>query len=174
MPNFAGPGFFSIDLDTGLAQVTTPIPIATGPYDYSSIAMDASGTLYAVNTGGVDPGLDPDELRIIDRSTGAILQSIPLDVNISRRGGIGGMDMDPETGVFYLMDNSLDPELQQMLYTLDVSTGNLTAIGEPIPGSFAHGGFTGLAAVVPIPPAMWLFGSGLLGLVGIARRKKAA
>jgi len=26
--------------------------------------------------------------------------------------------------------------------------------------------------VVPIPGAMWLFGSGLLGLVGIARRKK--
>jgi len=29
-------------------------------------------------------------------------------------------------------------------------------------------------AVVPIPPAVWLFGSGLLGLVGMARRKKAA
>jgi hypothetical protein len=27
---------------------------------------------------------------------------------------------------------------------------------------------------VPIPPALWLFGSGLLGLVGVARRKKAA
>ena len=27
---------------------------------------------------------------------------------------------------------------------------------------------------VPIPAAIWLFGSGLLGLVGIARRKKAA
>jgi hypothetical protein len=27
---------------------------------------------------------------------------------------------------------------------------------------------------VPVPPAVWLFGSGLLGLIGIARRKKAA
>jgi len=27
---------------------------------------------------------------------------------------------------------------------------------------------------VPVPPAVWLFGSGLLGLVGMARRKKAA
>jgi hypothetical protein len=26
--------------------------------------------------------------------------------------------------------------------------------------------------VVPIPPAVWLFGSGLIGLIGIARRKK--
>lgn len=30
------------------------------------------------------------------------------------------------------------------------------------------------AAVVPIPGAVWLFGSGLLGLIGIARRKKTA
>jgi hypothetical protein len=29
------------------------------------------------------------------------------------------------------------------------------------------------ASVVPIPAAVWLFGSGLLGLVGVARRKKA-
>ena len=30
-----------------------------------------------------------------------------------------------------------------------------------------------ISAAVPVPGAMWLFGSGLLGLVGIARRKKA-
>ncbi len=30
------------------------------------------------------------------------------------------------------------------------------------------------AAPVPVPAAAWLFGSGLLGLVGVARRKKAA
>ena len=27
--------------------------------------------------------------------------------------------------------------------------------------------------VIPIPAAVWLFGSGLLGLVGVARRKSA-
>lgn len=30
------------------------------------------------------------------------------------------------------------------------------------------------ANVVPVPAAVWLFGSGLVGLVGVARRKKAA
>lgn len=29
-------------------------------------------------------------------------------------------------------------------------------------------------SAVPLPPALWLFGSGLLGLVGVARRKKAS
>lgn len=32
---------------------------------------------------------------------------------------------------------------------------------------------TGNAAVVPVPAAVWLFGSGLLGLVGYSRRKAA-
>jgi hypothetical protein len=27
--------------------------------------------------------------------------------------------------------------------------------------------------VIPLPPAIWLFGSGLIGLIGIARRKKS-
>ena len=46
-------------------------------------------------------------------------------------------------------------------------------------GSDSFGGRTGLSEVrfyaspVPVPAAVWLFGSGLLGLVGIARRKKA-
>jgi len=34
--------------------------------------------------------------------------------------------------------------------------------------------FGSASAVIPVPAAVWLFGSGLLGLVGIARRKQAA
>jgi hypothetical protein len=30
------------------------------------------------------------------------------------------------------------------------------------------------ATVIPVPPAVWLFGTGLLGLVGVARRRKVA
>lgn len=39
---------------------------------------------------------------------------------------------------------------------------------------FPGGEIRGQVSTIPIPAAMWLFGSGLLGLVGIARRKKAA
>jgi hypothetical protein len=31
----------------------------------------------------------------------------------------------------------------------------------------------GNVSAVPVPAAVWLFGSGLIGLVGLARRKKA-
>ena len=41
-----------------------------------------------------------------------------------------------------------------------------------------HPGDIGIAAIVtspvPVPPAVWLFGSGLLGLAGIARRRSVA
>jgi hypothetical protein len=29
-------------------------------------------------------------------------------------------------------------------------------------------------SAIPVPAAAWLFGSGLLGLIGVARRKKTA
>ncbi|MDH5388258.1 MAG: VPLPA-CTERM sorting domain-containing protein [Gammaproteobacteria bacterium] len=41
----------------------------------------------------------------------------------------------------------------------------------PFPGQAPS--FQGTVAV-PVPAAVWLFGSGMLGLVGIARRRKAA
>jgi hypothetical protein len=44
------------------------------------------------------------------------------------------------------------------------------ATGGPFGGFNAN--FNANMAVVPVPAAVWLFGSGLLGLVGIARRKK--
>ncbi|HEN46860.1 MAG TPA: VPLPA-CTERM sorting domain-containing protein, partial [Mizugakiibacter sp.] len=30
-----------------------------------------------------------------------------------------------------------------------------------------------IPAVVPVPAAVWLFGSGLLGLIGMAKRREA-
>lgn len=67
-------------------------------------------------------------------------------------------------------------------------SGQLPLIADTIGGSpMIAGPFTGYnanfdvtsitvtsieTAVVPVPAAVWLFGSGLLGLVGIARRKK--
>ena len=60
--------------------------------------------------------------------------------------------------------------------------GSLTTVNAPgmengpFPGFNAAFNLTapGLVSAVPVPAAVWLFGSGLLGLVGVARRKQAA
>ena len=47
----------------------------------------------------------------------------------------------------------------------------LSMIDGPFGGYNANFNFT---TAIPVPAAVWLFGSGLLGLVGVARRKKQA
>jgi len=45
----------------------------------------------------------------------------------------------------------------------------------PFPGQTpAFSGVVSQVSAVPVPAAVWLFGSGLMGLVGVARRRKAA
>ena len=39
--------------------------------------------------------------------------------------------------------------------------------------AFPSGEIRGQVNVVPVPAAVWLFGSGLLGLIGVARRQKS-
>ena len=64
----------------------------------------------------------------------------------------------------------------------DVSGGvtlQLKASCGPVVGCGVNAQFDNITistdvSAVPVPAAVWLFGSGLLGLVGVARRKKAA
>ncbi|UCB55421.1 MAG: VPLPA-CTERM sorting domain-containing protein, partial [Thiotrichales bacterium] len=56
-------------------------------------------------------------------------------------------------------------ELFNRLETVGISTGT---------GSSVDWGFYYEETVVPVPAAAWLFGSGLLGLAGVARRKEMA
>jgi hypothetical protein len=61
----------------------------------------------------------------------------------------------------------------------DPVTGTYTLSWQSLTDSGPKAGFTalielsGTASPVPLPAAIWLFGSGLLGLFGISRRKKA-
>ena len=71
--------------------------------------------------------------------------------------------------------------LQNLVTGPDVSGGvtvEFTAICGADPGCFSNLAIdnvivTADVPAVPVPAAVWLFGSGLLGLVGVARRKKA-
>lgn len=77
--------------------------------------------------------------------------------------------------VYHVPPNSTDdlfaynPTLQLTAgtnYYLFASGGSVSPVSIPYTLSV-----TAAPAPVPVPPALWLFGSGLLGLIGVARRK---
>ncbi|MEN8205169.1 MAG: VPLPA-CTERM sorting domain-containing protein [Pseudomonadota bacterium] len=56
----------------------------------------------------------------------------------------------------------------------NISIGNVNYLGNGgFNGTLTNADFDNITTVVPVPAAVWLFGSGLLGLVGVARRKAA-
>lgn len=52
------------------------------------------------------------------------------------------------------------------------STGNFSVSGT-LPFDVGFGGELTPVSAVPVPAAMWLFGTGLIGLLGVVRRKKS-
>jgi len=59
-------------------------------------------------------------------------------------------------------------------WLMDTATTQLPANGAQLEFNVGGSVLAVDVAVIPIPASVWLFGSGLLGLVGIARRKKVA
>ncbi len=75
---------------------------------------------------------------------------------------------------------SVNPDIP-VLAIIDCGAGNpgdtCTGVGTPMqigPFPGQSPAFNGVVSAVPVPAAVWLFGSGLLGLVGVARRRKQA
>ena len=52
-------------------------------------------------------------------------------------------------------------------------TDGIQSYGHKATASYAWAVQSGDVSAVPVPAAVWLFGSGLVGLIGIARRKKS-
>ena len=52
--------------------------------------------------------------------------------------------------------------------------GTITGTGTSFDNFQSNWRLEGVMSTVPVPAAVWLFGSGLIGLAGIARRRKAA
>lgn len=107
---------FEIDPETGFATVIGPVPGLFGG-DLSAMAFDQTGTLYIIDS-------DFELLLTIDPATADIVSSVSLSEPL---GASAGMAFDPESGVLYVTDGSIDGT--NTLYTLETATGILHAIG---------------------------------------------
>jgi hypothetical protein len=81
-------------------------------------------------------------------------------------GGLGGSLAPGETV-------TITTTLLASVIAPGFETGARAYIGDP--GDLTAGGLSGVLNIsaVPVPAAVWLFASGLLGLVAVARRKTA-
>lgn len=125
----------------------------TDPFEFQSdeAALVAElGAQYAQTTGGTDARMQFDLL-----STGSIaqMQSISFDVT----------DGDQ----FYVW-----AWLRAGATSSNSASGSAEAFNS-LTMTFQDANGLQAASAVPVPAAVWLFGSGLIGLIGIARRKKA-
>jgi len=93
--------------------------------------------------------------------------------------GVPGLVLGSGQYVVGLIPYGVDTELDSSLggFQTDIydTTRLVHLIADPVTMLDADGYFifSAASAVVPVPAAVWLFGSGLIGLIGIARRKKA-
>ena len=92
-------------------------------------------------------------------------------------GGIPGSDS------FYVPYGTVGPSLSSFPDSINVYTDTVTNAGIDSLATLVTSDnydptqfypYATFAVVVPVPAAVWLFGSGLLGLVGIARKNTAA
>jgi hypothetical protein len=140
-----------------------------GDFDYKTVGEDVTAS-WALS--GQTPGLYRVSVNWADFTNRAVdapysvldgattLDTVKIDQtqapNDFNEGGVLWEDL----GVYTLTGNTLTVRLSD----LASPSGNLV-IADAVR-------FERLSAT-PIPAAVWLFGSGLLGLVGMARRKKA-
>jgi hypothetical protein len=159
-PNGTQNNLFRINPTTGASFV---VGNTGSPGDLSALAFSPSGVLYTIDSAGLSNSL----LQTIDPSTGAILNTVAMNVNL---GSAVGMAFNPITGVAYVGDNSPSPASggTNSVYTLNVATGDLTLIGP----TNDPNGLCGLAFVaIPEPSSTALTGLTLF-LVGFARRRR--
>ncbi len=145
------------------------------------------GGNYSVDTSSL---ADATSLMLVDVFATGGIGDVDGTIGIDTPPGTGGSmnlaSFAPVTNFFTVAGWQLDTS---SLYILDQTAGLLNLMGKgvlsgngfdatDVTWSFSSSSTTSYSmtvasavATVPVPAAVWLFGSGLLGLVGIARRK---
>lgn len=158
------------------ASVTGFIDTAAGTFTLASTDTffgvnwtTSGGVLYGPGTythSTVDPGCGP---------TVACGGNYTFTVGAGQLGATVDFAWGVTTGIDVLMVWNVGTSGGNTTYTMTDPDGNGVPGTGMIDGPFPNFNANfNMAHPVPVPAAVWLFGSGLLGLVGIARRRKAA
>jgi len=165
-------------------------------YNATSDTLNANGFAEELDDDGSVPaeaiaGGSFSLTATIDASGALSAGSLSIGGTVASLGFNSGTLLTGTLTAFGFPDAGGDP----LEFLFDVTGGDAAALygGGSIPGGIilSDSGFPGSfdsnfdnlvdgvgsgvsdTGVVPLPAAVWLFGSGLLGLVGMARRKKA-
>ena len=165
LPNGLFSGGTDVFVDIALVTIAALNPVvdaASDPFftcDGSGITLGCPGLNTLTGSSPPNPGLPglPGSARFAIGSFGLA----PIPGAFNNLFGTITVQAPATPGTINILGTSLqDPEL-----------GNVDPGFNPISIDYSD---TVSIAVVPVPAAVWLFGSGLLGLVGVARRRKAA
>ncbi len=142
----------SINKATGIATLVGDSGLST---QTNGLSFNSSDVLYMVNWGG--------NVYIVNTSTGAVTYINTIGVT-AHHG-----DFNPANGLWYGIDTNSAQSDSRSLVLANFSTWGTTTL--PTVDRLHTLQFVP-AAPVPIPAAVWLLGSGLIGLIGIRRFRK--
>lgn len=174
----------TVNLANAATVALTPSTLTVNTGDAFSLTVQGSDFADGVTSGGVQLNWDSTLLTIT--STAADLdasmasngflslgvtsvisdQAITVGGRFDAGAGLGGTPFDFVT-VNFIANTSAPISLINSTFG-DWQDGN----GQSVPDVIFEGAQVNVNAV-PVPAAVWLFGSGLLGLIGVARRRSA-
>lgn len=158
--NCNAPGDTTTDTTAAYVATTTEVPGIDEPWAFFG------NTGMHFTTSGVSPTGGSGDTRTMDMSGWRVTWNGIPSINMG-----GGAD-----GVLVCSTSACaDGDTYTLDYTAVVPNGDPSGFGGVTYLLHLEGTISGDSigtGVVPVPAAVWLFGSGLLGLVGVARRKK--